>query len=149
MASLNRPRFAARGLTLAEVMMAAGILVVVLLLMIGVFIGGLQLMERSEVHTAASSIGREVLETIEDDGGFAALPLSAMTFDGAVPDAKVDGFPPDPYPKAQRDGRDYVIKVQMRKIGTQGRSMAVLVTVDWDGGRIQLERVFHAADAAL
>lgn len=136
-------------MTLAEVMMAAGILVVVLLLLIAVFIGGLQLMERSEVHTAASSIGREVLETIEDAGGFAALPLLASQFDGAVPDDTLDGFPPQPYPKAQRDGRDYVIKAQTIKVGTRDRSTAVLITVSWDGGSVQLEKVFHAADAAL
>ncbi len=136
-------------MTLAEVMMAAGILVVVLLLVIAVFIGGLQLMERSEVHTEASSIGREILETIEDAGGFAALPLVAGKFDDSIPDARVDGFPPKPYSEAERGGREYNVTVETKAVGTTNRSMAVLVTVSWGEGRIQLEKVFHAADAAL
>lgn len=142
------------GLTLAEVLMAVGILAMVLIFVIGVFIGGLNLMERSEVHTDASSIGRELLETIEDEGGFAALPSDDVIFDGKVPTPRVDGFPPEPYPVAQR-GREYTIRVEVRKPpGGERRLGAVLVTVSWDDGgrgesRIELEKVFHASDSVL
>lgn len=139
---LHRP-----GLTLAEVMVSVGLLSMVLLLLVGVFVAGLQLMQRSEVHTAASTIGREILETIKDEGAYAALPLQNANFNGLNPDAKIDGFPPDPYPRATRDGREFVIRVEV--LHQSPRMAAVLVTVGWGEGRIQLEKVFHAADAAL
>jgi len=139
---MNRDR---RGLTLAEVLFSAAILTTVLLLLVGVFIGGLGLMERSEVHTAASGIGRGILETLEDEGGFSALPLTDEVFNGANPDPKRDAFPPDPYPVAQRGGRDYVVRVEVDVLSD--RMAAVLVTVAWDSGRIQLEKVFHGADS--
>lgn len=142
-----RHRRARKGLTLAEILMAVGLLSMVLILLVGVFIGGLQLMQSSEVHTAASSIGREVMETIEDEGGFACLPLDSSSFNGANPDATVDGFPPEPYPTASRGGRDFVLRVETQNLSA--RMTAVLVTVSWDGGRIQLEKVFHAANSVL
>ena len=127
--------------------MAVGLLAMVLVLLVGVFLGGLQLMQRSEVHTAASSIGREVMETIEDEGGFACLPLHPTSFNGANPDARLDGFPPEPYPVTSRAGREFVVRVETQTLSS--RMAAVLVTVSWDGGRIQLEKVFHAANSAL
>ena len=136
-----------RGITLAEILFSAGILTTVLILLIGVFVGGLQLMQRSEVHTAASSIGREVLETIQDEGGFGSLPLGNATFNGANPDDKVNDFPPDPYPVATRDGREFTIRVEVQEV--TDRLSSVLVSVSWDGGRVQLEKAFHAADSAL
>jgi hypothetical protein len=136
-----------RGLTLAEILFSAGILTTVLVLLVGVFTGGLQLMQRSEVHTAASSIGREVLETIQDEGGFATIPPGDVSFNGVNPDPKVGDFPPDPYPVASRDGRDYSIRVEVKEVSDQ--MSAVMVSVSWDGGRVQLEKVFHAADSAL
>ncbi len=128
-------------------MAAAGLLTMVLLLLIGVFIGGLQLMERSEVHTAASTIAREILETVRDEGGYAALPPSNSSFNGANPDPVLDGFPPAPYPVATRMGRDFVTRVEVRH--RPPRFATVLVTVAWPEGRIQLEKAFHAADAPL
>ena len=134
-----------RGLTLAEIIFSAGILTTVLVLLVGVFTGGLQLMQRSEVHTAASTIGREILETIQDEGGFGSLPTGDVSFNGANPDPKVDGFPPEPYPTATRDGRDYVVRIEVQEISA--RMSAVMVTVSWNGGRVQLEKAFHAADS--
>jgi hypothetical protein len=128
-------------------MLSAGILTTVLVLLVGVFTGGLQLMQRSEVHTAASSIGREIVETIQDEGGFGSLPIGDVMFDGAIPDPKVGDFPPDPYPVATRDGREYTVRVEVREVSA--RMSAVMVTVSWNGGRIELEKAYHAADSAL
>jgi len=134
-----------RGLTLGEIMFSAGILTTVLVLLVGVFTGGLRLMQRSEIHAAASTIGREVLETIQDEGGFGSLPRGDVSFNGANPDPKIDNFPPAPYPVATRDGRDFVVRVEVEELSP--RMSAVMVTVGWDGGRIQLEKAFHAADS--
>ena len=146
-----RPTTRKSGLTLAEILFSAGILTIVLVLLVGVFVGGLNLMERSEIQTAASSIGREIIETIQDEGGFGALPEGDIVFNGGNPDPKMGDFPPDPYPTASRDGRDYSVRVEVKEVSSRvpNRMSAVLVTVSWDGGRIQLEKVFHAADSAL
>ena len=145
MVALNNRLREYKGLTLAEILIAVGLLTMVLVLLVGVFIGGLQLMQRSEVHTAASSIGREVMETIEDEGGLACIPLHSTAFNGANPDASVDGFPPAPYPRVSRAGREFVVRVETHSLSA--RMAAVLVTVSWGGGRIQLEKVFHAANS--
>lgn len=152
-----------RGLTLAEVLMAAGLLATVLILLVGVFLGGLRLMQRSEVHTGATSIAREVLEVIEDKGGFGALPDTdigigqGVVFNGANPDPAIDGFPPLPYPKAERDGREFLIRVETRNLGSSSQTTSpkgnrhtiVLVTVSWEEGRVQLEKGFHAANTSM
>ncbi len=142
--SVNSAR---RGSSLAEVLLAAGILTTVLLLLVGVFIGGLNLMERSEVYTTASNVAREVFETLQDEGGFAALPLEPSEFDGSRPDPRVDRFPPEPYPVATRNGREFTISLET--LHPSSRMTAVLVTVAWESGQLQLEKVFHAADAAI
>ena len=82
MAALRAPQ---RGLSIPELLMAIGILAVVILTIVGVFIGGLKLMNNSKVRTAASNVGKEVLEAIEDEGGFVAIPEQETIFDGAVP----------------------------------------------------------------
>ncbi len=123
--------------------MAIGILAVVILTVVGVFIGGLKLMNNSKVRTAASNVGKEMLEAIEDEGGFVAIPDQETVFDGAVPAPQVDGFPPEPYPTTRTDNRDFVIVVETRNI--DDRSRAVLVTVNWDDRSLKLEKMFHAA----
>lgn len=132
-----------RGLTLSELLISVGLLAVVILTIVGVFIGGLKLMNNSKVRTGASNIARQVLEAIEDEGGFVALPDEESLFDGAVPTPAVEGFPPAPYPVAQADGRDFTVVVETRNLGARAR--AVLVTVNWDDRSLKLEKVFHAA----
>ena len=126
--------------------MSVGLLTGVLILLVGVFLGGLNLMERSEIHTAASSIGAELMETIEDEGGYSSIPDGTYAFDGATPTPKLGSFPPDPYPKATRAGREFTVKVEVQSPTDELR--AVLVTVSWDTGRIQLEKAFNAANSA-
>jgi len=127
--------------------MAAGLLTAVLVLLVGVFAGGLQLMQRSEVHTAATTIGRSVLEDLEDRGGFTAVPHGPVVFDGSNPDPKSGNFPPDPYPVAVQDGREYTVTVEVRSPSSRLRS--VLVSVSWGSGKIRLEKVFHASNSVL
>lgn len=136
-------RYRLRGLTLAEVLLSSAILTVVLLLLIGVFISGLKLMQRSETLTAASTIGREFLETVEDIGGYSALPTTDSVFNGANPDDPVNEFPPSPYPTTIREGREYSLRVETKR---DGDITAILVTVTGDEGRAQLEKVYHEAE---
>lgn len=120
--------------------MAIGLLTVVLLLVMGVFTGGLRLMSRSEQRTQATQMAQGVLESIADQGGFHAFPTTNSTFRGKVPDATVNGFPPPPYP-----GNDnLVVEVQTRELTDHTR--AALVIVRWASGQVRLEKTFHACE---
>lgn len=127
------------GLTLAEVVLATGLLTLVVVIVMGVFIGGLRLMSRSEQRTQATNLARLMLESIDDQGGFHTLPDSDSIFDGTVPDPAVNNFPPAPYP-----GNELAITVQTRALTT--RTRAVLVNVTWNSGSVRLEKVFHATE---
>ena len=129
-----------RGLTLAEVVVATGLLTVVVVIVMGVFIGGLRLMSLSEQRTQATQMAQAMLESIADQGGFQALPDVDSAFDGKVPDAAVDGFPPAPYP----GNENLVIAVRTRVLTDTTR--AALVTVRWASGEVRLEKTFHATE---
>jgi len=127
-------------LTLAEVIIAVGLLGLATLSLMAVFIGGLRLMSRSEVRTSASNLGNAVLESITDIGGFHAIPDTDRTFDGNVPDPTSSGFPPSPYP----GNAEFTITVETKIVTASTR--AVQVTVRWDEGRVQLEKVFNEVE---
>lgn len=128
-----------RALTLAEVMLSVGLLGVVVLVVMGVYIAGIRSMERSEVRTEATNLGADLLEIVDEQGGFGALPDSDLTFDGSVPDSTLDGFPPPPYPGTER----YSLKVRTRVVSA--RTRALMVEVQWAQGAVKLERVYHEA----
>jgi Tfp pilus assembly protein PilV len=128
------------GLTLAEVVLATGLLTLVVVIVMGVFIGGLRLMSRSEQRTQATNLARLLLESINDQGGFHALPDTDTTFDGKVPDPAVNDFPPTPYP-----GNEHLV-VTVKTRALSDRTRAVLVNVAWNSGAVQLEKVFHATE---
>lgn len=121
-------------------MMAVGLLAIAALSMIAVFMGGLNLMAKSEQRTQASNLGTEVLESIADQGGFHSLPETDIVFNGRNNDPEVDGFPPPPYP----GNDDYSVTVESRVL--TDRTRAVQVTVGWTEGQIKLEKVFNAVE---
>lgn len=140
MVSLEKRR-GRHGLTLAEVLFALAIIASVVLVVVGVFAGGIHLMNRSEKRTQASNLGGDLLEQIADEGGFSHLPDVDRVFDGRVPDAPdTSGFPPSPYPASG----DYTVVVTTRVL--TGVTRAVLVEVHWDSGAVKLEKVFHAVE---
>jgi hypothetical protein len=120
--------------------MAVGLLAIATLSLIAVFIGGLQLMSRSEERTAASNLGSAVLESISDIGGFHAVPNSDSLFDGARSDPAINNFPPSPYPAAE----GFTIAVETRVV--TARTRAVQVTVSWDEGRVKLEKIYNEVE---
>lgn len=139
---MRRPR----GLTLAETLVAIGLLSVVVLTVIGVLLSGLRLLTLSQEMTDASNIGRQFMEAVRERGGYSVIPPSISDFDGSLPDAAGPRFPPAPYPSSQLNGRLYTLRVRTAQSSDNVR--AVLVEVAWeDDGSIILETAFHAADA--
>lgn len=133
-----------RGFTVAEILIALGLVVTALLVLVGVFGGGLNLMANSQEHTVAVEQAKEFLESIEEGGGFAMLPTTAKVFDGSVPDSPESGFPPAPYPVVAVDGRSYVLTVRVEPHPTLAEVTAVEVEVRWgERGRTRLETSFR------
>lgn len=133
-------RCSLKGLTLAEVIIAVGLIGFVTLGLIGTIIGGIKLMSRSETRTAASNYGAAILESISDNGGFGYVPDTDITFDGNVPDPRIDDFPPELYP-----GNDQFTTVVRCRVLTP-RTRAVEVEVSWGDGRAKLEKVYNVVE---
>ncbi|MCA9796903.1 MAG: hypothetical protein KC910_34070 [Candidatus Eremiobacteraeota bacterium] len=130
-----------RGFTLAEVMVALGLITIAVLTIIAAFTGALQLSSKSSEITAATGVGQDFLEAIRD-AGYDFVPDGTYTFDGRRADPAIDGFPPDPYPVAQVDGRDYSLKV---RVAPKGATLKIVtVEVFWGNqSRIALETFFY------
>ena len=123
-----------RGFTLAEVLLALLLIVLSALSLIGVLTGGLRLMSRSEELTLATELARSVVERIKEMDPV-EIPEQA-NFDGGPPTS--GGFPPEPYPLAERNGREYRVSVVTNPAGLH--SVRVLVTISWNsGGRLSFE----------
>lgn len=122
-------------------MIALGILAVAVLTIIATFTGALQLSSKSSEITAATGVGQDFLEAVRDSG-YDFVPDGTFSFDGRRGDPAIDGFPPDPYPVAQVDGRDYSLKV---RVDPKGATLKVVsVEVFWGNqSRIALETYFY------
>lgn len=104
-----------------ENLLAVALLATALLSILAIFIGGLQLIGRTEKVTAATGAAREVIERSKKLG-LGAFPTSLATYDGrlASPPSPVGGFPPAPYPKATFGGVDMPVVVLARRTGDKG-----------------------------
>ncbi len=133
---------ASQAVSLVEVMIAVAILAVALLAILGVFIGGLELMAHSQEATVGHEIARAMLEEISA-ADRSTLPTANSTFDGTVPTGQtLAGFPPAPYPEVVIDGRRYIISVQTRQV--VGTTVSVAVEVSWgQPGGAKLETYLH------
>lgn len=100
---------------------------VAILTLLAVLIGGLRLLEKSEETTEATSVAREQMERIK--AGSYPHALGNEVFDGRVPDATVEEFPPAPYPK--RQGKfTYYTRVAVRPLDAV--RFDVVVQVYWN-----------------
>ena len=128
------------GLAIAEVLVAMGLLAIIALGVMAVFMGGLDLMARSEEVSTATEVGREFLERTRF-AGHGALPVGSNSYDGFVPDSPtLSGFPGSPYPVAAVNGREYTLKVTSEPVVGTNELMLVRVEVHWDrAARVILE----------
>lgn len=122
-----------KGLSLAELVLAVGLLAGVLILMVSVMGNGLRWQANSRGYSLAYSAGRDLLERIRE-GGASVLPAPQI-FDGRIGQASVGAppFPPAPYPKVVTDHEtfSYVVKVSLVQPGL----FSVQVDTYWDNQR--------------
>lgn len=106
-----------RGSSLLENLLAVSLLATALLTVLGVFIGGLQLIQRSQKVTIATGAAREIIE--RSKGMIGNLPGGTSTFDGRMNPAPpaVAGFPPAPYPRLIQGDLSMPIVVSTRRSG--------------------------------
>lgn len=128
-----------RGLNLAEVMLALGILAVAMLALIGVFTSGLRLLAQSRDAQTATQLARQLLEQVRVSGN---VPHAALTFDGSIPTAQVAGFPPAPYPAATVANLPFTLVVTTQPIRPD--FVAVRVVVRWHQHQVMTESCFYA-----
>ncbi len=121
--------------------MAAALLALGLLAVIGSFTGTLKLMARSQEMTESAEVAREFLERTKGMG-FGLVPPGA-NFDGQVPTAQTaQGFPPAPYPTTTRNGRTYTLAVRTHL--KQAGLVSVQVEVRWQPNhRTSMETYLH------
>lgn len=129
-----------RGINLAEIMLAVGILAVAMLALIGVFTSGLRLLAQSRDSQTATQLARQVLEQVRVSGN---VPHNALTFDGSTPTPAVAGFPPAPYPTATVANLPFTLFVTTQPIRPD--FVAVRVEVRWQQKhRVMTESCFYA-----
>lgn len=119
-----------RGLSLAEVIIAIGLLAVAIVSLVAMFSRGMIQLGHSKQVSQATDAAQTCLETIKAGGpGFVALG----TFDGRQDDpANADGFPPAPYPKT---AEGYPLVVRASQTGTPAGTVAVSVEVFYESGQ--------------
>ena len=129
-------------MTVAEVIMALGILSIAILAIVAGFIGALELNSRSVEMAVATQVGRDFLERVKEQG-YDKVPDGTFSYDGANNDAPTaQGFPPNPYPRTTANGREHSLLVQ---VGTKGATLRlVTVEVSWGNkGRVILETYLY------
>ena len=129
-------------MTVAEVVVALGILATAILAIVAGFIGALELNSRSLEMAVATQVGRDFLEQVKEQG-YDKVPDGDYSYDGSKNDARTaQGFPPDPYPQVTANGRVHSLLV---RVTTKGATLKVVVVeVSWGNqGRIILETYIY------
>ena len=129
-------------MTVAEVIMALGILSIAILAIVAGFIGALELNSRSVEMAVATQVGRDFLERVKEQG-YDKVPDGTFRYNGANNDPiTADGFPPSPYPQVAANGRQHWLLV---RVGVKGATLKVVnVEVSWGNrGRVYLETYLY------
>ena len=116
------------GLTVAELIVAIGVLAIATLSLVAVLGSGLKQIRQAEQVTTATQIARSFLEQTKSVG--LAAELEASEYDGRLNDpVHPTGFPGAPYPRVSKQGREYALRVLLRDRadGTRG----IIVQVWW------------------
>lgn len=125
----------ARALSLLEVLLATALVGFGVLTLMGVFTGGLKLVEQGNNQAVAVDIARAVLDATRDQG-YASIPASGSFTGGPA----VGGFPPAPYPETTVNNQAYTVAVNCSTRDVHLK--AVVAEVRWGTHRVVLERLF-------
>lgn len=117
-------------LTLAEILLATGLLAVSVLTTLTVFGLGLRLSSQSREAQVATQLASSVLERAI--GGDVTLPVGPVSFDGQAPD---HGFPPAPYPQTQVGATLFRVKVRSTPDAALVGLYTVRVEVSWSADK--------------
>lgn len=130
-----------RGLSLAEVILALGLISIAGLALIATFLSGTRMMDQSTDLSMATDVGREFLETVRAQGYEQTV---VGVFDGSLPtppDATT-AFPSAPYPTTVRDQEEFTVTVDCSQYSPSTRLLKV--TVSWEGKhRTTLAAMIH------
>ena len=134
---ITRPK----GSSLLEVLIAASLLTVAFLAVVGLFSQNLKLQSRSAEMTECAEIGRRILEQLKANEGI--IPSPTVTFDkNSVQIPGPPPFPPDPFPFVQGEHGLYEITINIEE-ATPLYLKSVEVVVSWEGGHgVSLQTFF-------
>ena len=131
-----------KGFTLAETVLGLLFLGILLVVVGGVFIGGVSAAKKGEKKVTNVILASGMMDNIMLTKYSNILidpnnPNNERVFDGTKPDAPVsfaDGsvFPPLPYPveiDASNNKRNYYYKIKTKPVGTSGKLKRIKVTV--------------------
>ncbi|MEW6279274.1 MAG: type II secretion system protein [Candidatus Eremiobacterota bacterium] len=138
-----------RGFSLAELVLAFGVVAVAILSLVAVFLSGVRLTARSRELSSGTEVAHQVMEQVKlnvRQGGFGYLPPGSYNFDGKNPDPQVGVppllFPPAPYPTTTVNNRDYTVLVSGQELSPTLKELRV--EVHWgDQSRVVLETHLH------
>lgn len=134
-------RTSPRASSLLEVLIAASLLTVAFLAVIGLFSQNLKLQSRSAEMTECAEIARNILEQMKANEGL--IPSPTVTFDkNSAQLAGPPPFPPNPFPFVQGEHGLYEVTINIEE-ATPVYLKSVEVIVSWEGGRgVSLQTYF-------
>lgn len=135
-----------RGYSLAELVLAVGLVAVALLSLMSVFLSGVEMAGRSRDVNLATELARQTLEQLRFNvrkAGLDCIPAGTYSYDGRLPTPSTGAaplqFPPAPYPGSG----PFKVIVTGEELNP-GRLKAVAVEVVWGAsGRVRLETHLH------
>lgn len=116
-----------RALSLAEVIIAVGVLAIAILAITGMFTRGFIMLGQSRQVTEATNAGQALLETMTARD---PAEISEGVFDGRIPTPPNSdiGFPPAPYPRTEQG---YPMVVRASRTGAPPGTVSVIVEVHY------------------
>lgn len=126
-----------KGFSLIEVVFAVALLAVLALGLLALFINGLKLSTQNREATKSAKVAQQLLENLRDRSlEFPKTPQDFRALDGDPP---INGFPPNPYPRVDLGGQEYLVNVQLEPVAGHLHLYSVRVQVSWPDGSHQVQ----------
>lgn len=128
-------------MNLLEVLIAFALVAIAFIGLASMFVAGMQLQERSQEVSVASEVGRAFLEQCREMN-FYEIPGTTQHFDGNIPTALLNDFPPAPYPTTTVGNQTCRLVVDVTPAAARLRTVTVQVQYG-NTGHITLETQLH------